>query len=103
MNLTPFVCCSCKFEKSYKITEKSKNYKPNFFVLCVTRTTTFSKHVYTFELWFLLEKLKCEIPRSVVLQNPYMILSWILDMLWELACAGSVPKFAQSYQRNLFI
>jgi hypothetical protein len=24
-----------------------------------------------------------------------MILSWILDMLWELACLGSVPKIAQ--------
>jgi hypothetical protein len=50
-------------------------------VLCVTRTATFPKHVYTFELLFLLEKLKCEISRSVFLQNPYMILSWILDML----------------------
>jgi hypothetical protein len=71
---TPFVCFSCKFEKSYKITEKSKNCKPNFIVLCVTRNTTFSKHVYTFELYFLLEKLKGEIPRSVILQNPCMIL-----------------------------
>jgi hypothetical protein len=44
------------FENSYKITEKYKNCKPNFFVLYVTRTTTFSKHVYTFELQFLLEK-----------------------------------------------
>jgi hypothetical protein len=31
------------------------------------------------------------------LQNPYIILSWIWDMLWELACLGSVQKFAQSY------
>jgi hypothetical protein len=33
-------------------------------VRCVTRTTTVAKHVYTFELLFLLEKLKCELPRS---------------------------------------
>jgi hypothetical protein len=50
-------------------------------VLCVTRTATFPKHVYTFELQFLLEKLKCKIPGYVILQNPYMILSWILDLL----------------------
>jgi hypothetical protein len=53
--------------------------------------------VFAFELWFLLEKLKSKIPRSMFLQNPYMILSWILDMLWELACLGSVPKIAQGY------
>jgi hypothetical protein len=63
----------------------------------VTRTTFSAKDVYTFELWFLLEKLKCDLPRSVILQNPYMILSWILDMLWALACVGPVPKIAQSY------
>jgi hypothetical protein len=51
-----FVCFSCDFEKSYKITEKSNNSKLNFVVLSVTRTTTFSKHVYTFELQFFLEK-----------------------------------------------
>jgi hypothetical protein len=45
----------------------------------------------------LLEKLKCEIPRSVFLQNPHMILSWILDMLWRLACVGLKPKIAQTY------
>jgi hypothetical protein len=50
------VCFSCDFEKSYKITEKSKNSQPNFVVLSVTRTTTFSQDVYTFELQFLLEK-----------------------------------------------
>jgi hypothetical protein len=66
-------------------------------VLSVTRTIIGSKYVYTFELQFFLEKLKCKITRSVILQNLYMILSWILDMLWELACLGSVPKFAQSY------
>jgi hypothetical protein len=27
-----------------------------------------------------------------------MILSWILDMLGKLACLGSVPKIAQSYE-----
>jgi hypothetical protein len=64
-----------------KIGEKYKKCKPTFVVLCVTTTTTFAKHVYTFELQFLLEKLKCEIPRSVFLQNPPMIFSWILDML----------------------
>jgi hypothetical protein len=26
------------------------------------------------------------------LQNPYKILSWILDMLWELACLGLCQK-----------
>jgi hypothetical protein len=31
------------------------------------------------------------------LQNPYKILSWILDMLWELACLDPVPKIEQSY------
>jgi hypothetical protein len=66
-------------------------------VLSVARTTTFSEYVYTFEQQFLLEKLKCKIPISVILQNPCMILSWILDMLWALACLGSVPKIAQSY------
>jgi hypothetical protein len=25
-----------------------------------------------------------------------MILSWILDMLWLLACVGTVQKFAQT-------
>jgi hypothetical protein len=30
--------------------EKSKNCKLNFFVLCVPKTTTFSKDVYAFEL-----------------------------------------------------
>jgi hypothetical protein len=53
----------------YQFVEKSEYWKPNFVVLCVTRTTTSSKHVYTFDLWFLLEKLKCEIPRSVFLQK----------------------------------
>jgi hypothetical protein len=66
-------------------------------VLSVTRPTTFAKHVYTFELYFLLEKLKCDLSRSVILQNPYMIFSWILDILWILACVGPVPKIAQSY------
>jgi hypothetical protein len=42
-------------------------------------------------------------PRSMFLQNPYMILSWILDMLWELACLGSVPKIAQSYKESFYI
>jgi hypothetical protein len=51
-------------------------------VLCVTKYTFSAKKVYTFELQFFLEKKKCEIPRSVFLQIPYMILSWILDMLW---------------------
>jgi hypothetical protein len=51
-------------------------------VVSVIRTTTFTKYVYTFEFCFLLEKLKCKIPRSVFLQNRHMILSWILDMLW---------------------
>jgi hypothetical protein len=46
---------------------------------------------------FGLKNLKSKIPRSVILQNPHMILSWTLDMLWELACLSSVPKFAQSY------
>jgi hypothetical protein len=77
-------------------------------VLCVTRTTTLSKHVYTFELYFLLEKLKCEIPRSVFLQNPSKILSWILDMMWGLACVVPVPKFAlkllkESVYRNYLV
>jgi hypothetical protein len=81
----------------FKIVEKSKNSKLNFAVLSVTRTTTFSKYVYTFELQFLLEKLKSKIPRSVFPQNPHKILSWILDMLWELACLDPVPKIAQSY------
>jgi hypothetical protein len=48
-----------------------------------------------------LEKLKCEIPRSVFLQNPCMILSWISNMLWILARVDPVPKFAQSYKRNV--
>jgi hypothetical protein len=61
----------------------------------MTRTITFPKHVYTFELQFLLEK--CKIPRFVILQNPHNILSWILDMLWEQACLGSVTKIAQSF------
>jgi hypothetical protein len=26
------------------------------------------------------------------LQNPFLSLSWILDMWWELACLGSVQK-----------
>jgi hypothetical protein len=103
MESCPFMCFICNFEKSYKIVENFKNCKPNFYVLCVTRTTTFPKHVYTFELQFLLEKLKYEIPRYVVLQNPYLNLSWILDMLWVPACAGPLPKIAQSYWRNLFI
>jgi hypothetical protein len=81
MESSPFMCFSCNFEKSYKVLENCKNCNPNFVVLFVTRTTTFPKHVYTFELQFLLEKLKYEIPRSVILQNPYLILSWILDML----------------------
>jgi hypothetical protein len=59
-------------------------------VLCVTESTFSAKEVYTFDLYILLEKLKCEIPRSVFLQNPDMILSWILDMLWRLACVGHV-------------
>jgi hypothetical protein len=42
--------------KFIKNRRKSKNSKPNFFVLNVTRSTTFSKHVYTFELQFWLEK-----------------------------------------------
>jgi hypothetical protein len=66
-------------------------------VLYVTRTTTLSKYVYTYELQLLLEKLESEIPSSVIRQNPHMNLSWILDMLWEQACLGSVPKFAQNY------
>jgi hypothetical protein len=66
-------------------------------VLRVTRTTTFSQYVYTFELQFLLEKLKCAIPRSVFLQNLYKILSWILDTLWVLVCEVPMPKIAQSY------
>jgi hypothetical protein len=44
----------------------------------------------------LLEKLKSKIPRLVFLQNPHKILSWILDMLWELSCLDPVPKVAQS-------
>jgi hypothetical protein len=28
---------------------------------------------------------------------------YMLDMLWILACVGLVPKFAQSYRRNLVI
>jgi hypothetical protein len=44
------------FVKSIKNRRKSKNCKLNFVVLSVTRTTTFSKVVYTFELQFLLEK-----------------------------------------------
>jgi hypothetical protein len=63
----------------------------------MTRPTTFTKPVYTFELQFLLEKLKCDLLISVILQNPYMILSWILDMLWILACVGPMPKIAQIY------
>jgi hypothetical protein len=35
------------------------------------------------------------------MQNPHKILSWILDMLWELACVGSVLKIAQSYWKDL--
>jgi hypothetical protein len=66
-------------------------------VLSVTRTTTLSKYVYTFELWFFLEKLESKILRFVFLKNPHKLLSWIFDMLWELACLGSVPKIAQSY------
>jgi hypothetical protein len=53
--LLPFVF-QLNLVKSIKITEKSKNCKPNFAVLSVTITTTFSKDVYTFELQFLLEK-----------------------------------------------
>jgi hypothetical protein len=71
----PLLCAltrSCKIQKKCKL---------NFVVLCVPRATTFPKHVYTFELQFLLEKLKYKIPRSVILQNLYMILRWILDML----------------------
>jgi hypothetical protein len=37
------------------------------------------------------------------LQNLYKILRWILDMLWELACLGSVSKIAQRYWRILDI
>jgi hypothetical protein len=88
---------------SISIRRKCKNSKPKFVVLSVTRTTTFSKYVYTFELQFLLEKYKCKIPRSVILQNPHKILRWILDMLWALVCVGPVPKNAQSYWRDLFI
>jgi hypothetical protein len=45
---------TCKIHN--KSQKKSKNGKPNFAVLYVTRITTFSKHVYTFELQFFLEK-----------------------------------------------
>jgi hypothetical protein len=72
-------------------------------VLCVTRTTTSPKHVYTVELWVLLEKLKCEIPGSMFLQNPYMILSWILDMLWELARLGSVHICTKLLKESFYI
>jgi hypothetical protein len=78
---SPFVCFDWILYNTYKIIEKSKKLKFNFVVLYVTRTTTFAKHVYTFELQLLLEEWKCKIPRSVILQNLYMILSWILDML----------------------
>jgi hypothetical protein len=95
LHLLSVLAVSCKIRD--KTVEKSKNCKPYFVVLFVTRATTFPKHVYTFEFQFLLEKLKCETPRSMFQQNPYMILNWVLDILWELACLGSVPKFAQSY------
>jgi hypothetical protein len=42
--------------KSIKNRRKSPNRKPNFVVLSVTGTTTLSKYVYTFEIYFLLEK-----------------------------------------------
>jgi hypothetical protein len=38
------------------------------------------------------EKLKCVLPRSVVLPNPHMFMSWVLDMLWVLACVGPVQN-----------
>jgi hypothetical protein len=46
-----------------------------FFLLLVTRPTTFAKLVYTLELSFLHEKLECVLPRSVVLPNPHMFMS----------------------------
>jgi hypothetical protein len=42
--------------KSIKSCKKSKNSKLSFVVLSITRTTTFSKYVYTFELQVFLEK-----------------------------------------------
>jgi hypothetical protein len=52
----PFVLFSWHLQNAYKIIQKSKNSKPNFAVPSVTRPTTFSRYVYTFELQFLLEK-----------------------------------------------
>jgi hypothetical protein len=49
-------------------------------MLSVTRSTTLSKYVYTFEIYFLLEKYECEMLRLVFLQNPPKLLSCILDM-----------------------
>jgi hypothetical protein len=45
----PFAMYWLKLVKSIKIVEESKNSKPNFDVLSVTRTTTFSRYVYTAE------------------------------------------------------
>jgi hypothetical protein len=82
--------------------EHSKLCRGLFVVLLVTKPTTFAKLVYTFELQFLHEKLKSILPRSVVLPNPHTFMSWFLDMLWVLACVGSVQKLAQSYWVNRF-
>jgi hypothetical protein len=46
----PFVYFSWILKIPYKIIEKSNKCKLNFAVLRVTRATTFSKYVYTFEL-----------------------------------------------------
>jgi hypothetical protein len=72
-------------------------------VLSVIRTTIFSKDVYTFELQFLLEKLKCKIPRLMFLQNLDKFLSHILDMLYSMSWLVTTPNIAQSYYINRFI
>jgi L-lysine 2,3-aminomutase len=54
--ILPFYVFQLQLVKFIIHRRKSKNIKPNFLVLSVTRTTTFSKDVYTFKLQFWIEK-----------------------------------------------
>jgi hypothetical protein len=89
---------TCKFCRNSG--KNKKNVKPICSFPCEEHYNFCRECIY---FWVIAFAWKIKIPRSIVLQNLHVFMSWFLDTLCFMPCLITTQKFAESFLVDRFI